>query len=31
MSMNKYTKDELYYRQEEMRLKYFTNKKKENT
>ena len=31
MAKNKNTKDKLYYAQEEMRLKYFTNKKKENT
>ena len=31
MPKHKHTKDKLYYTQEEMRLKYFKNKKKENT
>ena len=31
MPKHKHTKDKLYYTQEEMRLKYFQNKKKENT
>ena len=31
MPKHKHTRDKLYYTQEEMRLKYFKNKKKENT
>ena len=31
MPKHKHTRDKLYYTQEEMRLKYFQNKKKENT